>query len=543
MAQTSKVIFSRSAWAMAAAAAVLFWQLPARAGLAETMTSLPTQLVMQVNGAASVAYDFSATILPGGKYISTFHAEKYTMPGPCSGDSVAARYSYDPLSFGTHYAFDDLVITRSANDTPYQKSVNCNGEFGQSGAANPILIYNQEHFWGLYYLTLRREPVTASLNRWKHYLNLAAVWYAQPGADIQNIHSSPMYVLKNATGCADDTPCVGGNTWGTAHVPGYDLYSRWTAALVGKSFGSEGHPSPTHQYNGTLGDPAIRMASSVSYNMDGSALHQNTWGLMGSMSYDGSILDSGIGADSKLYYFYNDVVYDSAAGLFKQKLLRRELLKTRTGAGTGPGSHEFFYLTAFHPAVEIKGPGNGSDYLSRAPGPSDLTSPNPTLNDMLGLVTATSYVKVNYHPRLRKWVVLYGCQFENRNANGTTVMVQRNGQTVPETKQDICLQTSGNPELSDVTLYSTYADYDNGTDVAYQHRAYGLRIYNDAPITSLYSPTNPSYFIGQFNIRKDGWGWHVDDQTASVVVYFPLNATTSPVPQGVWIFGKRVFLN
>jgi len=443
----------------------------------------------------AVAYDFSVTDLDGAgndphRFVAVFHADPYARGG--WGDSVAVRYgqyadvpTWHPGSFGQHLKDQDMVITRAMNsDSRYQSSPT---ETSVSGAGNPILIYNKWQFWGVHYLTVAQETPGGS-GALRHYLMSAMLDYSNPGADLRNIFSSRMYYLANSTSYCPYTwnlaLCGIGYQWSYFEPQGGGL-----GPLAGRSFALSGGPG-----QGT-GDPApthdsasyAPIQSGVAY----STIH--TWGLMGSMSYTPDI--------NHLYYYYTDVVQEG--GYRKMRLLRREATHTSTNP-------IFYYLTEFAPPVVLKdsthecvadeSPQARAEYCY-LPGVGPVSQ-----GDLGKLVSGPTYLKVNYAPYRGKWVVLYSCVSESRGGAA-----------------DICLQMSANPELSDINIRLNDSD------------TYGIKFYDDPVI----QPHGNNYALGQFNILKDGWGWH--NSGTDVVIYVPVNlGSTSVGPAGVSIYAKRV---
>lgn len=181
-------------------------------------------------------------------------------------------------------------------------------------------------------------------------------------------------------------------------------------------------------------------------------------------------------ADHTEYNFYYTDVVEEG-GQLKYKILRRSY-----------GIH----LTHMGSPIGLK-------TLSATPKTSNQSAD-------LDKLTYTPAVKVNYHIHARRYVVLYNCHDSNF-------------------RPDVCLQLSASVDLSDIHLDR------------FDSNVYGLRLYNDPVIPK---DSNGHYYVGQMNIRKDGWGQHFTDGHGQVIVYVPVNAGAAPNPWNAGIYGKQV---
>lgn len=211
----------------------------------------------------------------------------------------------------------------------------------------------------------------------------------------------------------------------------------------------------------------------------------NTFGLIGSMTYGPSPTNSSI--YSTMYYFYSDLLYD---GTYWRYTLRRRTFTSTVTEFSAPD-------TAFDLTIASK-PG-------AYPVPAD------------GMFTPK--VTVNYHSSSQRYVIIYQCY--------TTAG-----------KQDICLQSSNSANLTTAGgAKIQLLAYDSNS----VGRSFGLRLDLDPGVPK---DGLGRYALGQFNVRKDGYGQMFNDGSP-IIVYYPAMAgipTGSGVNQMQAVYARQAIV-
>ena len=141
------------------------------------------------NDNENLAYDFNATQIAPGSYVSVFHSEAFGQAAPSPGDSTAVRYASSPDGpFGVRTGADagDHVVTRTETPSTYMYA-GSTGPLGQG--ANPILIQREaDPKWTLFYLGVTD---LGSSPGWRHYLMVGHPW------DVTNMTNTSWVSLSN----------------------------------------------------------------------------------------------------------------------------------------------------------------------------------------------------------------------------------------------------------------------------------------------------------------------------------------------------------
>ncbi len=116
----------------------------------------------------------------------------------------------------------------------------------------------------------------------------------------------------------------------------------------------------------------------------------------------------------------------------------------------------------------------------------------------------------------------------NRSASGSWLVLYNCDTGAPTYRQDICVQAFPSADLV-------------GLQIDAHDAAPGRNLGIGIPTDPLF--VNSYYHVFQFNVLKDGWGWHnlVEGGQQKVVVYFTANQTGNPYAvAGASVYSKKV---
>jgi hypothetical protein len=172
------------------------------------------------------------------------------------------------------------------------------------------------------------------------------------------------------------------------------------------------------------------------------------------------------GANPFILYYYTDLIHEGSEWVYK--LRRRTVYSSVTE------------LSQPDPTFDLRIAGKPGSY----PVPAD------------GLFTPK--VTVNYHSTVGRYIVIYQCYTQ-------------------ALKQDLCVQSSTSGDL--ITTSGARIEL-RATDSNSPGRSFGLRLDLDPGIPK---DGLGRYSLGQFNVRKDGYGQMFNDGSP-IIVYFPAMA-------------------